>query len=287
MEGLGMNVRQESYTLEEQIVCQIARCFKPTDVLGVNSPLMCGLTALALAQRLYAPEMLIQREVNGRTTHLANFRLPFDPGHPPEDSLEVYLSNERAWELVFGGKWNIVMQPVQIDRFGNTNLSLVGNRTKPTVVFVGSRGLPDNTVNCERVYYLIPEHTTKSFVERVDFLSGVGRGAERKSIHIDRGAPHLVFSNLGVFDFDESTGRMRIRSIHIGVTLDDIVRNTGFELLIPTTIPETPAPNSEELHLLREVIDPLGMRRLDFAKGDDYKAIQEQIKQARLKTNPH
>jgi acyl CoA:acetate/3-ketoacid CoA transferase beta subunit len=173
------------------------------------------------------------------------------------------------------------MQPVQIDQFGNANLSLVGDKIKPERVFVGSRGFPDNTVYCERVYYFVPEHTRRVFVNHVDFISGVGHGPEREKIRIPNGAPQLVFSNLGVFDFDMPTGRMRIKSIHTGIELKSVVENTEFDLLIPETVQESDPPNQEELRLIREEIDPFGMRRLDFAGGKDYKEIEEQIRQKR------
>jgi len=269
------------YSLEEQIISQIARCYKSDDALAVNATTMCGLTGIALAQRLYAPGILIQREANGQMAHLTNFHLPYEPGNVPQDSLEVYLENERIWELVFGAKWNIIMQPVQIDQFGNVNLSVVGNKIGPDRVFVGSRGFPDNTVYCERVYYFIPEHTKRVFVNQVDFISGVGHGPIRKDIKIKNGAPHLVFSNLGVFDFDESTGRMRVKSIHSGLDLQDVIQNTGFELLTSGTVQESDSPSEEELRLIRDEIDPLGMRRLDFLKGEDYSKLADQIRQER------
>ena len=269
------------YSLEEQIISQIARCFKSDDAMAVNATTMCGLTGIALAQRLYAPGILIQREANGRTAHLSNFHLPYEPSNVPEDSLEVYTENERIWELVFGAKWNIIMQPVQIDQFGNANLSIVGDKRKPDKVFVGSRGFPDNTVYCERVYYFIPEHTKRVFVDQVDFISGVGHGPVRKEIRIEKGAPNLVLSNFGVFDFEESTGRMRIKSIHTGVELQDVMQNTDFELLISGTVQESDSPTEDELRLIRDDIDPFGMRRLDFLKGEAYSKLAEQIRRER------
>ncbi len=273
-----MAVRPTGYSLEEQIISQIARCFTPDDALAVNATTMCSLVGVALAQRLYAPGLVIQREAMGQMAHHSNFCLPYKPGNPSEDSLEIYLNMELAWEQVFGGKWNIVMQPVQIDQLGNANLSLVGDMTRPKVVFVGSRGLPDNTVNCERVYYVVTEHTKRVFVERVDFISGLGHGPKRKELGINSGAPRKVFSNLGVFDFDEDTGRMRIKSLHTGVPLEDVVGSTGFELIIPESVPETENPSEDEIRLIREEIDPLGMRGLDFAKGEALKELQERIR---------
>jgi len=265
------------YSLVEQVISQIARSFRQDDIMAVSATTMCALAGAILAQRLYAPGIVIHREALGRTAHLSNMKLPYEPSSAPQESIETYLDNERVWELVFGGRWNIFMQPIQIDKYGNTNLSLVGDKVKPKVVFVGSRGFPDNTVNCDRTYFVVTDHSMKVFVEKVDFISGLGHGKVRTVLGIKIGAPHLVFSNLGVFDFDEDTGHMRIKSINSGVGLGDIIKNTGFELIVPEDVAETPHPSEEELRLIRDEIDPLGVSRLDFAKGEVYTRIKEQI----------
>jgi acyl CoA:acetate/3-ketoacid CoA transferase beta subunit len=276
-------VTDNKISLEEQIVSQIARCFRPDEEVAASGALTSAFVGIALAQRLYAPGIVIYREAFGRSAHMSNLRLAADAGDSLADSVEALLDFERVWELVFGGRWVMFMQPVQIDRFGNANLSVVGDKYRPNIAFVGSRGLPDNTVNCERVYYIIPEHTKRVFVEHVDFISGLGHGAARRALGINRGAPHLVFTNLGVFDFDDS-GQMRIKSIHSGAKLEDVLQNTGFDLIIPASVPGTPRPTEKESRLIREEIDPLGMSRLDFAKGPAYQSILEQIKKGRRET---
>ena len=65
-------------------------------------------------------------------------------------------------------------------------------------------------------------------------------------------------SNLGVFDFETPDHRMRVRSVHPGVSVDEVVAATGFELVVPDDVPESRPPTADELELLREVIDPDG-----------------------------
>jgi acyl CoA:acetate/3-ketoacid CoA transferase beta subunit len=69
-----------------------------------------------------------------------------------------------------------------------------------------------------------------------------------------------VVSNLGVFDFETPDHRMRLRSVHPGVTVADVVAATGFELVVPDDVPGSRLPTDEELRLIREVIDPDGTR---------------------------
>ena len=67
-----------------------------------------------------------------------------------------------------------------------------------------------------------------------------------------------MISNLGVFDFETPEGAMRLRSVHPGVSVDEIVEQTGFELAIPDDVPQTRLPTDAELALIRERIDPRG-----------------------------
>jgi hypothetical protein len=92
----------------------------------------------------------------------------------------------------------------------------------------------------------------------VDMVCGVGydraagAGPSATRFHDVR----MVVSNLGVFDFDTPDHAMRIRSVHPGVELSDVVGATGFELVIPDPVPTTPFPSADELELIREVLDP-------------------------------
>ncbi len=112
----------------------------------------------------------------------------------------------------------------------------------------------------------MPNHSTRSFVEQVDVVSGVGyaraeaAGPAATRFHEIR----LVISNLGVFDFETPDHVMRLRSVHPGVTVDEVVEATGFELAVPDQVAETRQPTPEELELLRTVLDPRGLREREI-----------------------
>ncbi len=269
------------YTLEEQLVTQVARLFGPEDDYVSQAVLNFGLVGLALAQKLYAPRLKLCTTAKGRSALVSNVSVsfPFMIGNPPEKFIETLFTMEDIFNCAVKGKWMMLMQPVQIDKFGNTNLSFIGDKRKPSRFFVGPRGFPDNTVNQSRVYYLIAEHNRRVFVDNVDCICGVGYGPERRQGTIKWGAVHRVITNLGIFDFDDNTGHMRLKSVHSGILLQQVIDNTGFKLIIPTQVPETEPPNQEELQLIREVIDPKGFSRLDFVKGDAHKQLLEQIMQ--------
>jgi acyl CoA:acetate/3-ketoacid CoA transferase beta subunit len=154
------------------------------------------------------------------------------------------------------------MMPSQIDRHGNANISYVGSDfSRPDVQLLGVRGAPGNTVNHPTSYWL-PRHSTRALVERVDMVSGVGNDTAAAS---GPGASRFhdlrrLVTNLGVFDWGGPEGTMRTLSLHPGVSREEVAEATGFELGADAEVAETRLPTEEELRLVREAIDPKGVR---------------------------
>jgi len=152
------------------------------------------------------------------------------------------------------------MGATQIDRFGNQNIACIGPFEKPRAQLLGMRGAPGNTVNHPTSYW-VPNHGKRVFVEAVDLVCGIGYdraaalGETASRFHEIR----RVVSNLGVFDFGTPDHSMRLASVHPGVSVEDVVERTGFELSVPDPVPETRSPTAEELRILREVLDPDGI----------------------------
>ena len=181
---------------------------------------------------------------------------------PPDQLVrEAVMTYRNVFDVVWSGRRHIMMMASQIDRFGNQNISAIGPHAQPKVQLVGVRGAPGNSVNHPTSYW-VPDHGTRTFVERVDVVSGVGyaRAAEAGSGATRFHDVRLVVSNLGAFDFDTPDHRMRLRSYHPGVTVDDIVAATGFELVVPDDVVETRLPTPEELDAIRVMLDPGSLR---------------------------
>ncbi len=183
-------------------------------------------------------------------------------GAPPSTLvLESHMPYRKVFDVVWSGRRNLIMMASQIDRTGNQNISAIGDWVRPKAQLVGVRGAPGNTVNHSTSYW-VPNHSTRSFVKQVDVVCGVGyaraaaSGAATSRYHEIR---HVI-SNLGVFDFESPGKVMRIRSVHPGVTVDDIIEATGFELVVPHDVAETRIPTPGELDLIRNVLDPRGLR---------------------------
>jgi acyl CoA:acetate/3-ketoacid CoA transferase beta subunit len=207
-----------------------------------------------LAKLTFEPDLLMTDGI----ASLVDTVLPVS-GESPEAVVESWMPFRTVFDLLWGGRRHVMMVASQIDRFGNQNFACIGPHEKPKAQLLGMRGAPGNTIS-HRTSYWIPRHSPQVFVEKVDVVSGLGYdraaalGKQSARFHELR----RVISNLGVFDFETPDHRMRLRSVHPGVTVDDVVKATGFELEIPADVPESRLPTDAELTLIRERIDPAG-----------------------------
>ncbi|MFB6850225.1 CoA-transferase subunit beta [Streptomyces sp. NPDC056373] len=175
--------------------------------------------------------------------------------------VEGWLPYRQHLALVATGRRHVMMGAGQIDRHGNQNISCIGDWSRPARQLLGVRGAPINTLNNPTSYW-VPKHSPRVFVEQVDMVCGVGydRAAEAgPSATRFHHVPEVV-SNLGVFDFATPDHSMRLRSLHPGVTIEQVRAATGFALTVPDEVPYTREPTTEELRLIREAIDPAGAR---------------------------
>jgi acyl CoA:acetate/3-ketoacid CoA transferase beta subunit len=199
-------------------------------------------------------------------------RLTFEPDLLMSDGEAFLLANAsgeqpvvEGWQpfrkmldtVVPRGKRHVVMGANQIDRHGNQNISAIGNHAQPKKQLLGMRGGPGNTVN-HRTSYWVPRHGKRVFVNEVDIVSGVGFARAREAVQRFHDV-HRVVTNLGVLDFGGVDHAPRLLSVHPGVSVTDVVAATSFPLDIGVTT-ETRTPTEEELHLLREVLDPKSLR---------------------------
>jgi acyl CoA:acetate/3-ketoacid CoA transferase beta subunit len=179
-----------------------------------------------------------------------------------DGQVEGWLPYAKVFTMLAAGRRHVMMGAAQIDRYGNQNISCIGDWQRPKAQLLGVRGAPGNTVN-HPVSYWVPRHSPRVFTPRVDMVSGVG---------YDRGACELrvVVTNLAVLDFGlNSEGMaervMRLRSVHPGVEVADVVAATGFPLAVPHEVPVTRAPAAAELDLIRTRLDPAGARERELA----------------------
>ncbi|QZH60896.1 CoA-transferase [Mycolicibacterium farcinogenes] len=210
--------------------------------------------AARLARATFSPDLLLSDGEACLVT--GNWSL----GATPTGATESYLPYRSVFELAWRGQGHIMMMPAQLDRFGNANLSAIGDFSAPTRQLLGVCGAPGNTVTNPTSYW-VPKHRMRSFVDRVDVVCGVGYdnaqagGFSARRYHDVR----RVVTDLAVLDFDTPTHEMRLVSVHPGVTVDEVVENTGFPLTIVTAVPQTRVPSDDELRII-EYLDPNGRR---------------------------
>ena len=175
--------------------------------------------------------------------------------------VEAWLPFGHMFDVVWSGRRHVMRGATQIDPYGNQNIACIGPWARPKAQLLGVRGAPGNTVN-DPTSYWVPSHTPRVFVPAVDCVSGVGydraaaAGPSATRFHEIR----RVVSNLGSFDFETDDHRMRIRTLHPGVSVAMVEEATGFPLVVPESIPTTRTPTDEERALLRDVLDPAGQR---------------------------
>ncbi|HUR50911.1 MAG TPA: CoA-transferase [Mycobacteriales bacterium] len=215
------------------------------EVLASPMALVPSLGA-RLARETFEPDLLLS---DGEATFVAG---PWALGAPPPETTEAWIPYRSVFDLVWSGRRHVMMGASQIDRWGNQNISCIGSFERPKSQLLGVRGAPGNTVNHATSYW-VPKHSPRVFVERVDMVSGVGT---------DKGVPvqlRVVVTDLAVLDLGGPDGTMRVVSVHPGVTVEQVQEATGFPLHVDDVV-ESRLPTPDELRLIREVLDPKGLR---------------------------
>jgi glutaconate CoA-transferase, subunit B len=221
-----------------------------TVVMGANS--LLPMAGARLAQLTHAPNLSMIAGASGGVNSLLE---PLAPSSGDYANLvaEAVLPFPEVLMLQMGGHIDVFFAGgIQIDRRGNCNLAFVGDAQIPKLRGPGSAGLPW-AVRSRRTILYTTTHDRRVFVPKVDFVSMPGipeSGPEGSSV----GLPVLVVTPLAVLDFG-TDGNMRLRSVHQGITTQEVADNTGFDLSIPGDVPVTPQPTDEQLRLMRE-FDP-------------------------------
>ena len=250
------------FTLDELLIVACAEAWRGDGEILASPIGVIPMIGARLAKATFSPDLLL---TDGVASLVANV-LPLGPSDA-QPIVEGYMPYRAIFDLVWSGRRHVMMGATQIDRFGNQNIACIGDWKKPKAQLLGMRGAPGNTIHHPTSFF-IPNHSPKVFVPRVDVVSGVGYDRAARLGHAGR-FHHLrrVISNKAVFDFDSADHAMRLRSLHPGVTLEDVVAATGFPLVLPAdpgAITETRAPTPGELVWIRERIDPTGLAKKEL-----------------------
>jgi glutaconate CoA-transferase, subunit B len=252
---------QNDYNIREYLAYLGASLLedKKSVFVGTGLPIIAAM----LAQKTHAPNLLIVFEAGGIGPLLPE--LPVSVGESRTyykgviaSSMHDVMSLSQAGYIDFG-----FLGGAQMDMFGNINTTVIGNRDLPKTRLPGSGGANDVGAFSQRLITNIAKQSKQTFVNKLDFLTTAGYltgPGEREKVGLPKGTgPWRVVTQLGIFGFDDKTKRIKLVSVHPGVTVENVKENSSFEILIPSDVPTTPEPPKEYLRLLREEIDPSGI----------------------------
>ncbi|MCP5024968.1 MAG: CoA synthetase [Actinomycetia bacterium] len=225
--------------------------------------------AVRLAHFTHGPNMeLIYIGARMNASHLETLPTPEFPwDHRTVRWAESYSDTGHRFDRVKDWDQRVFfIGGVQVDAHGNTNLIGVGE-DHLHLRFRGPASVGTSTLSTHvgRYYIVLNSHSARTFVERCDFVSAFGWGDgdpdARRKLGLPGGGPKYCVTPLCVMDFTDDTKHLRLKSLHRGVTVDEVQANTGFELIIPDDVPTTPLPTHEELAIIRTRADLRGALR--------------------------
>ncbi|MBU0703550.1 MAG: 3-oxoacid CoA-transferase [Chloroflexi bacterium] len=255
-----LKTNESEYNPTELLICIAARQMPDsvTAFIGTGIPML----AASLAQKMHAPNLVTIFEFGGTGARLE--RLPravgesrtFYRGVAASGICDIMETAARGF-VDFG-----FLGGAQIDPYGNLNSTIIGPQHHPPKVRLpGSGGANDVGSFCWHTISIM-RHDKRRFVPKLDFLTTPGYlsgpGAREEAGLPPNTGPYRVVSTLALLDFEPETKRMRLLATHPGVTTEQVIENTGFELLLADEIGQNEPPTAEELRLLREEIDPEG-----------------------------
>ena len=242
-------------TRADVCVVAMAECFRGDGEILANPIGTVPMIGGRLARATFEPDLAM---TDGEARLIANDEAFEWPGGKVGEHFNPY---RQMFGWVWNGRRHVVMGGSQIDQHGNQNFAAIGDYRQPKVQLLGYRGAPGNTIN-DTTSYWVPNHTPSVLCARVDTVCGVGY--DRAAALGERAARfheiRFVVTNLAVLDFDTPDRRMRLRSVHPGVTVDEVQNATGFELVVPDDVPASRLPTPDELELIDTVIDRPGAR---------------------------
>lgn len=256
------------YTTSELMIVCISRELEDADFVaqGIATPLVGS--AIALAKKTHAPDLTCLFPIGCSITYsVPHVSLTHFEDVPIGECIKYWDFTEACSEILPKLNPKEFFRPAQVDRFGNFNNVVIGDYHEPKIRLPGGVGIPDVTNYSKAIYMYIPRHNPKVFVDKVDFISGIGLSNPEREVfqegkEITGEGPRKIITDLCVLHFQEA--KMAVESIHPGVDVTKIIRNTGFELHIPENFLETRPPTEDELDLIRREIDPFGVRDIEL-----------------------
>jgi glutaconate CoA-transferase, subunit B len=245
------------YSLAELLIVAASEAWRDNGELLASGIGVVPRLGASLAKLTHSPQLML----TDAEAFLVEEPVPIGARGQYRPQFSGYMPFARVFDCVWGGRRHVMISPLQIDRFGQTNLSAIGGFARPKVQMLGMRGLPGNSISHPNSMF-VPAHSPRVFVAgEVDVVGGVGYNPKRwppgaSTAHLDL---RYIITDLCVMDFGGREHAIRVRSLHPGVTLAQVRAATGFALEAEQTPPSTVAPTPEQLAIIRR-LDPHELR---------------------------
>jgi len=276
----------KDYSVGELMCVTLAKEIEDGDVVVLGSFTPLAYASYILAKITHAPNitLLAYASVDTRPFQLSFTRAE---AAATRGAALMWTMLEDLNSVHLKGRGDVeAISSIQADQYGNINLSVIGEYDKPMLRGPGGAGAPEVIKMHRKMIGYFPSHTTRTFVPKVDVITGTRYviGAKERIKSGYRPGPIKYITNLAVISKEEKDKPFKIDSLHPGVSVEQVVENTGFELEAPRDIPETEKPTAEQVRLLREEVDPYGTIAFDFKPGKERLGYLNEILQKELES---
>lgn len=261
-----MSEAASDYTLAELCIVAAAEAFRHDgEVLAIGIGVIPRLAA-SLAMKTFNPDLMM--------TDAGAFLLsePNPIGPLPADfrqANETWMGLARIVDSSCSGQCHAMLEPAQIDRFGQVNASATSaNSSQSGEMPPGARSFAGSAISRPSSFFM-PAHNPRTFpAGECDYVSSIGFNPARlpKGCSLDDIDIRRVITDLCVMDFGGPGHQLRLLTLHPGITVRQVQDHTGFQLTVPAAIPTTPAPTAAQLAILA-ALDPHNQRATQIA-GD-------------------
>lgn len=274
----------KDYSVGELMCVTLAREIDDGDVVVLGSFTPLAYASYILAKITHAPNstLLAYAAVDFKPFQLSFIRAE---SSATRGAACIWTMLEDLNSVHLKGRGDVeAISSIQADGYGNINLSAVGEYDSPKLRGPGGAGAPEVIKMHRKMIGYFPNHSKMTFVPKVDVITGTRYviGAEERIKAGYRPGPIRYITNLAVISKEEKDKPFKIDSLHAGVSAEQVVENTGFELEVPKDIPETEKPTKEQVRLLREEVDPYGTMAFDFKPGKERLGYLNEILQKEL-----
>ena len=240
------------YSPTEMMTVSAARALKNDDVcfVGIGMP----SAACNLARLTHAPELTLIYESGTIGTKPDVLPLSIGDGELCETAMNTVAVPEMFRYWLQGGKISVgFLGAAQLDKYGNINTTVIGDYDNPKVRLPGGGGAPEIATSCGEVF-IVMKQSKRGFVEKIDFVTSLGHGTggeDRASYGVETKGPSRLITDLCIMEPHREGKQFIVTSIHPGVTREDIIENTGWDVEFADEVAQTPIPNENELSVLR------------------------------------